>query len=215
MKQLLVLGMIGLVSVATMAQTNRENLSVDSMVEKLAPAPKTRSMTRNLVPTQAKLDLTIHFDFNSDKLQERSKPLLDNLASALKNDRLSELKFRVEGHTDSSPIHTARFPSNWELSTCRATAVIQFFIEKKSFDPERLTAAGYAEYHPVADNDTEEGRALNRRVDLVITEVLEGIGKQYLTQKVKAEKRAESLTEPTVLPAKPDEHAPPPAAAAT
>jgi hypothetical protein len=71
MKRWVVLGLIGLFSVTTMAQTDRENLSVDSMVEKLAPAPKTRGLTRNLVPTQAKLDLTIHFDFNSDKLQER------------------------------------------------------------------------------------------------------------------------------------------------
>jgi chemotaxis protein MotB len=151
------------------------------------------------------------FDRGQADIKDEGKIALAAIADEI---AARPVKLRVEGHTDSSPIHTARFPSNWELSTCRATAVIQFFIEKKSFDPERLTAAGYAEYHPVADNDTEEGRALNRRVDLVITEVLEGIGKQYLTQKVKAEKRAESLTEPTVLPAKPDEHAPPPAAKA-
>ena len=110
------------------------------------------------------------------------------------------IKMRVEGHTDSTPIHTTQFPSNWELSTARSTAVIQFFIEKKNFEPARLSAAGYAEFHPLADNETEEGRASNRRVDLVITEALEGLGNQYLSQKAKAEKRADQLTEPTVLP---------------
>jgi len=119
------------------------------------------------------------------------------------------VKLRVEGHTDSTPIHTAQFPSNWELSTSRATAVIAYFIEGKNFDAERLSAAGYAEFHPIADNDTEEGRASNRRVDLVVTETLEGIGKQYISQKVKVEKRAQNLTEPTIEPKLPEAPAAP------
>jgi chemotaxis protein MotB len=114
------------------------------------------------------------------------------------------VQLRVEGHTDSTPIHNAVFRSNWELSTARATAVISFFIEGKNFDPERLSAAGYAEFHPIADNDTEEGRGSNRRVDLVVTERLEGIGNQYLSQKVKVEKRAQNLTAPTVEPKLPE-----------
>ena len=151
------------------------------------------------------------FDRGQADIKDEGKIALAAIADELS---ARPVKLRVEGHTDSIPIHNGRFPSNWELSTSRATAVIQYFIEKKSFDPERLTAAGYAEYHPIADNDSEEGRASNRRVDLVITEVLEGIGKQYLTQKVKAEQRADALTEPTIVPAKPDaEHAPPTAKA--
>ena len=138
------------------------------------------------------------FDRGQAELKEEGRIALTAIADELAP---RPVKLRVEGHTDSVPIHTARFPSNWELSTARATAVIQFFIEKKDFDASRLSAAGYAEFHPVADNDTEEGRALNRRVDLVITEALEGIGNQYLAQKVKAEKRADEVTAPTVLPA--------------
>ena len=75
---------------------------------------------------------------------------------------------RIEGHTDNMPIHTAHFPSNWELSTARATELGKLLIYQYHFEPLRLSAAGYAEFHPVADNDTADGRARNRRIDLVI-----------------------------------------------
>jgi hypothetical protein len=68
------------------------------------------------------------------------------------------------------PIHTGRFASNWELSTSRATEMAKLFITRFKFPPERLSAAGFAEFHPVAANDTAEGRALNRRVDIVVVE---------------------------------------------
>jgi chemotaxis protein MotB len=66
------------------------------------------------------------------------------------------------------PIHTAQFASNWELSTARATELAKIFILDHQFAPARLSAAGYAEYHPVATNDTPEGRAQNRRVDIIV-----------------------------------------------
>jgi outer membrane protein OmpA-like peptidoglycan-associated protein len=160
MKRWVALGLFGLFSVATMAQTDRENLSVDSMVEKLAPAPKTRSLTRNLVPTQAKLDLTIHFDFNSDKLQDRSKPLLDNLASAMKNDRLSELKFRVEGHTDAKG--TAAY--NEALSKRRADAVV-VYLSANGVYAERLRAEGKG-FRELFDSANPQAES-NRRVTIV------------------------------------------------
>jgi len=77
-------------------------------------------------------------------------------------------EIRVEGHTDNVPIHTAEFKSNWELSTARATQVVALLIEKYSFDPLLISAAGYSEYRPVNSNDTPQGRAANRRVDLVV-----------------------------------------------
>jgi chemotaxis protein MotB len=76
----------------------------------------------------------------------------------------------IEGHTDDVPIHTRLFRSNWELSTARASAVIAFLIEALGFDPTRLSAAGYGEFHPRVPNDTAENRARNRRVDIVIVE---------------------------------------------
>jgi len=74
----------------------------------------------------------------------------------------------VEGHTDNVPIKTVQFPSNWELSTARATQVVKYLIEEKNFPKEKIAATGYGEYHPVASNETAEGRAENRRVDFII-----------------------------------------------
>jgi chemotaxis protein MotB len=75
---------------------------------------------------------------------------------------------RVEGHTDNVPIHNAAFESNWELSSARATRIARIFLELDAIPPDRISAAGYAEFHPIAGNDSEEGRAENRRVDLVV-----------------------------------------------
>ena len=75
---------------------------------------------------------------------------------------------RIEGHTDNIQIHTAAFDSNWELSTARATRIARTLLDLKSIAPERISAAGYAEFHPVAGNDSAQGRAENRRVDLVV-----------------------------------------------
>jgi len=76
-------------------------------------------------------------------------------------------QIRVEGHTDNLPIHTARFPSNWELSTTRATFVLRYF-EGHGVASRRLEAGGYAEQRPIAANDTEQHRGANRRVEVVI-----------------------------------------------
>ena len=75
---------------------------------------------------------------------------------------------RIEGHTDNSPIHTAEFDSNWELSSARATRIARLFLDLKAMPAERISAAGFAEFHPVASNATADGRAQNRRVDLVV-----------------------------------------------
>ena len=83
------------------------------------------------------------------------------------------VSIRIEGHTDNVPISNARFRSNWDLSTSRATAVVVELIDRGRMDPRRLAAAGYGEFHPVAPNLTPEQRALNRRVDIVITELRE------------------------------------------
>ena len=75
---------------------------------------------------------------------------------------------RIEGHTDNVPIHNAEFDSNWELSAARATHIARLLIDGHLIAPDRISAAGYAEFHPVATNSTDEGRAENRRVDLVV-----------------------------------------------
>jgi chemotaxis protein MotB len=75
---------------------------------------------------------------------------------------------RIEGHTDDKPIHTPRYGSNWELSTARASAVVAFLIKDAGMEPQRLSAAGYGEFHPKVPNDGPANRARNRRVDLVV-----------------------------------------------
>ncbi len=79
-----------------------------------------------------------------------------------------DVAVRVEGHTDDVPIHTPRFPSNWELSSARAMSVLAVLIASGEMDPASLAAAGYGEHHPIAPNATPEGRAQNRRVDVVV-----------------------------------------------
>jgi len=75
---------------------------------------------------------------------------------------------RIEGHTDNIPIHTTEFDSNWELSSARATRIARLFLDQHAIPADRISAAGYAEFHPVASNATPDGRAQNRRVDLVV-----------------------------------------------
>jgi len=74
----------------------------------------------------------------------------------------------VEGHTDNVPINTVAFPSNWELSAGRSAQVVRFYVEARELDPQRFFVIGYGEFHPIAPNSTDAGRAINRRVVLVI-----------------------------------------------
>lgn len=105
------------------------------------------------------------FDTGTDSLQKNAIPVVSKLAAELKN---RPVDIRVEGHTDNRPIHTARFRSNWDLSTGRAATIVAY-LAKEGIAAPRLSAAGYGEFHPVATNATDEGRKQNRRVDLVIT----------------------------------------------
>ena len=77
-------------------------------------------------------------------------------------------ELRVEGHTDNVPMRSAQYASNWELSTSRAAAIARFLLEHSAINPQQVSVAGYAEFHPLASNATAEGRAANRRVDLVL-----------------------------------------------
>jgi two-component system copper resistance phosphate regulon response regulator CusR len=105
------------------------------------------------------------FDSGSAAIKAGALPALDRIASIL---AIRTCRLRIEGHTDNIPIHTVQMASNWELSTARATELVRVLIVGHRFAPERLSAAGYAEYHPVASNFTAQGRAQNRRVDIVI-----------------------------------------------
>lgn len=105
--------------------------------------------------------------FNSGEAEilEDALPFLNKVA-----DLITALPNHVEiqGHTDNVPISSYRYPSNWELSTARASRVVRFFVEEKGLEPSRFVAVGYGQHSPIDDNRTEQGRQNNRRVEIVI-----------------------------------------------
>ncbi|HHV81831.1 TPA: OmpA family protein [bacterium] len=105
------------------------------------------------------------FDLGKADLKPRSIEILNKIGVTLKD---LPNQIRVEGHTDNLPINTPQFPSNWELSTARATTVVRYLVEKVGLSPNKMSAAGYGEFRPLYPNDTEEHRARNRRVDIVV-----------------------------------------------
>jgi len=105
------------------------------------------------------------FDSGSAEIRASSYPLLAKIAESLVDYSNT---IRVEGHTDNIPISTQTFPSNWELSTARSTNIVRHLVSYYKFEPEKLSATGYAEFRAVADNGSAEGRAKNRRVDIVV-----------------------------------------------
>ncbi|MGZ8188386.1 MAG: flagellar motor protein MotD [Methylosarcina sp.] len=138
----------------------------DLLAESLGPL-----VDKNLVSIKKK-DYWIELELNSEllflsgdaELASSAKPLLQKIAKEFKS---LPNAINIEGHTDTNPINTPEFPSNWELSSARATRVVQEFI-KEGIDPVRLSAIGYGQYHPVADNETEKGRFKNRRVVVLL-----------------------------------------------
>jgi chemotaxis protein MotB len=141
--------------------------------------------------TQLKDKLTLNMVekilFNSGQAEVKAsgQKVLDSIAAALKN--VQDKDIRVEGYTDNvalSPKLVDRFPTNWELSTARATNVVRYLVEKDGLDPSHLIAAGFGEYHPLTSNDTPEGRAQNRRIDIVLVphEVSGSAAQAHVTQ---------------------------------
>ena len=111
----------------------------------------------------------ILFDSGSAEINPKGKELLRVLAKSLRENK--DHIIVIEGHTDNVSLTAylmKRFPSNWELSTARASAVAHFFQKDGGIDPQRLSPCGYSFYRPVAPNDTEEGRRQNRRIEIVL-----------------------------------------------
>jgi chemotaxis protein MotB len=105
------------------------------------------------------------FPPGADTIQPGALPTLETIAAELNR---TPNPIRLEGHTDSIPINTERFRSNWHLSSSRAVSMLQLFSERFGIPAERMGVAGFADTAPVAANDTADGRAKNRRVDIVV-----------------------------------------------
>ena len=104
------------------------------------------------------------FDLGVATLSPEAMPLIEKIGAIISR---TEYFIRIEGHTDNLPIHTDRFPSNWELSTARAVNVLRYFLEIHKISPLRLSAVGFGEYQPLVSNDYPKQRAKNRRVEII------------------------------------------------
>ena len=137
------------------------------MAQKQGAGSSEQAITTSLTDRGLVLSLanTVFFNAGEASIRPQVRDLLATVAGTIKD---SGRNVMIEGHTDNTPISTARFPSNWELSTSRATEVVKALITDYGLPPKRLSAAGYGEYYPVAPNTTEANRARNRRVDIVI-----------------------------------------------
>jgi chemotaxis protein MotB len=130
--------------------------------QNLTSSVKTSIDERGLVVS---LNNAIFFDPGSAELKvDTEKTLMEigNTISVMNN------YIRVEGHTDNVPMNSSLYRSNWDLSAARAANMVRLLTGQTSIPPERLIAVGYGEYRPVADNSTEEGRAKNRRIDIIV-----------------------------------------------
>jgi chemotaxis protein MotB len=115
-----------------------------------------------------RFESNVFFNSGAAALLPDALPMLDHLISVFEKNIAKYTKIRIEGHTDDRPIHTAQYPSNWELSTARAISTLRYILDNAQLDPGLFVPGGYSEYHPITTNDTDEGRAANRRVDFVL-----------------------------------------------
>jgi chemotaxis protein MotB len=109
----------------------------------------------------------ILFDSGKAKVRPEANETLDKVSRVL-IENVADLKIGIEGHTDNEPIKASGWKSNWELSVARALSVLHYLQDEKRVEGWRLSAIGYGEQQPLADNATKEGRQLNRRVEIVI-----------------------------------------------
>jgi chemotaxis protein MotB len=107
------------------------------------------------------------FKSGSDVVDPKGKEALKTLAQVLNSTK--DITVMIEGHTDNVPIKTNAFKDNWDLSTARATSIVRILTKDNSFDPNRITASGRSQFHPVKENETAEGRAGNRRTEVILS----------------------------------------------
>jgi len=171
------------ISIQQSNQTDSIKLIDNTGIMRTKKQEKMKSMAKNILHaleplvkdgqvrvTQSSLGITVEinasvlFSPGQAKLADSSSLTLQAVAHVIKGH---EHEIHVEGHTDNLPIHTENFPSNWELSSARASSVIRLFIEN-GVEAHRLTAIGYGENRPIETNETPEGRKRNRRVTVMI-----------------------------------------------
>ncbi len=156
---------------AQVADLEKEKADAAQMAKGLEDEMRSDLETKDVTISNLRGKLTVNildrvmFDSGEAVLKPDGESVMRKIAALLSGH--PELKIQVVGHTDNVPIRS-RFPSNWELSTARALAAVHFLTEKAGVDPRRVGAVGYGEFRPIADNATVEGRAMNRRIAIII-----------------------------------------------
>lgn len=156
----------------TKYQANKQaNLASNKAMEKLFKENISQSDLIKLLKGDKGLIIrvnnTLLFDAGSATVKPEAEKTLTGIVKVLTK---IDNPVIIEGHTDATPIKNTKYPSNWELSTSRATNIISYMIKSGGVSPKRLCAVGYGEYMPVADNTSISGRMLNRRVDIIVLE---------------------------------------------
>ncbi len=164
-------------------QKKEEIDKVDKTYKALIDEMKKEIDEGNIEITNLRGELSVNvldkilFDSGKTAIKPEGLAVLARVGEILKD--VKDKRIVVEGHTDNVPISPAlksRFPTNWELSTARAVVVVRYLHEKVGIDPSLLWAAGLSEYHPVADNTTAEGKAHNRRIEIILKPILPPAG---------------------------------------
>jgi len=155
----------------TIAKLSEENKTVVQTQQSLEDEMRKALESKEVTISELRGKLTVNildrilFDSGEAELKAEGQRILEKIAGVLAQH--TNRQVHIIGHTDDVPIHR-RFASNWELSTARATAAVRFLQEQAGVDPRRLGALGYGQFHPIAPNTTAEGRAKNRRIEVVI-----------------------------------------------
>ncbi|NOY71805.1 MAG: OmpA family protein [Gammaproteobacteria bacterium] len=149
------------------AETKRRNEIYAQFVNRLQTMIDGGQLTVSIEQGRIVINLpnNVLFKSGSANLNSEGKEALAQIAAVL--SQFSDRRFQIEGHTDNNPINSTRFPSNWELSTSRSLTVVHL-LTAMDVAPENISAAGFGEFRPRADNETEEGRTLNRRIEIIM-----------------------------------------------
>lgn len=152
-----------------------EEQNAQQLYESIKDYIEVNGLDQDIIVNKNNLEILIRFSNNvlfasgEAVMDDRAKNILSEIANMIRPYNEVIKMIRIEGHTDNVPISTVMYPTNWELSTARAVCALRYMITDHGFPKDKISAVGYGEEHPVADNNVEDGRKLNRRVDFVIS----------------------------------------------
>ena len=154
------------------AQVEQEKVSLAELTDSLQKEMEAKEIEITELRGRLTVNLMdkVLFDSGEAEIKKAGREVLNKIAKNLLN-KYPDRAILVEGHTDNVPIGRelqAKFATNWELSNARATSAVRYLQDYGNVTPERLSAIGYSEYHPMETNDTEEGRAKNRRIEIIL-----------------------------------------------